>query len=1079
MRDEQQAVEELDAPHGVSIQDPEITRVLKERVKELDCLYGISAILKDNEMDTPQAIRRIINIIPKAWQHDDIASARILLKGQEFTTDNYMPTQWSQTSRIQAGGNDIGELEVCYLEKKEEEDEGPFLAEERKLIDAVAGEIGNFISLKDERAELAKEREKLVNGALKQVGAGTGPMVRGASEHAVNSTGHDPDEVNDVKQDWEIIIDLLIKTDPRTLLRITRKMMYQLYKRGDHSIESLVRSLCPPDSEDCKWCGINIPNPRQDLEALKRIQEGVFRIAKDTLPPNEISAMFHQWLREDKARALFVVSQKRGIPLVEIADELHRFWDTSKSETILAPEDDVAIRAALIRRFFTGKLGYINNAKRFIEIKDFVELLDHVVGPAQGEGKLGGKISGLYLAQKIIEREMEKDPDLESIAFPRSWYITSDTMVDVVHYNDLDETVHIKYLPPDEVKHQQLFLEQLFKNASFPPEIISGLRRVLREVGDKPIIVRSSSLLEDSFGAAFSGKYKSLFLANIGSDRMRLEALVDAIAEVYASTFFSDPIEYRKEKGLLDFSEEMGILIQEVVGNRVGPYFTPAFAGVAFSNNEFRWSPRIRREDGIIRLVAGLGTRAVDRLGDDYPMLVSPKKPDLRVNTVVDEIVRYSQKEMELINMKTGVLETLPSSKVFKEFQEEFPLADDIISVCRGGVLSHPGIQELDERNIVVTFSRLLERSPFINQISKVLDVLKRELGHPVDVEFAHDGESLYILQCRPQSQGLEVERVPVPKNIMENNKLFSAQRYVTTGLVEGVEYIVYVDPGRYEELGSKEDMMDVAATVGKLNAVLPKRKFILMGPGRWGSRGDIKLGVPVTYRDINNTALLVEIAKEKGGYLPELSFGTHFFQDLVEAEIQYLPLYPDESGSVYNDKLLGMGENKLKELVPRAKNDIVRVIRVADIADGGTLSVVMDGDAGKALAYLVPPDHWVWRMEKVNELAAELDAEVMGVHGLYVVGSTKDGTAGPASDIDLIVHFRGTEQQRYGLIGWLEDRGKKLAEENAERTGYQTGDLLDVHIITDEDLEKGTSWASHVTSRYNKAKKIEIGKGK
>ena len=131
--------------------------------------------------------------------------------------------------------------------------------------------------------------------------------------------------------------------------------------------------------------------------------------------------------------------------------------------------------------------------------------------------------------------------------------------------------------------------------------------------------MRSSSLLEDRTGAAFSGKYKSLFLGNQGTKQERLAALMDAIAEVYASVFGPDPIEYRAERGLLDVHEEMGILIQEVVGQRAGRYFLPAWSGVAFSNNEFRWSPRIRREDGLIRLVPGLGTRAVDRVGDDYP----------------------------------------------------------------------------------------------------------------------------------------------------------------------------------------------------------------------------------------------------------------------------------------------------------------------------------------------------------------------------------------------------------------------------------------------------------------------------
>ncbi len=172
-----------------------------------------------------------------------------------------------------------------------------------------------------------------------------------------------------------------------------------------------------------------------------------------------------------------------------------------------------------------------------------------------------------------------------------------------------------------------------------------GLSAALDDFAGVPVIVRSSSLLEDRVGSAFSGKYKSLFLANQGTKKERLAALLDAVAEIYASMFGPDPIEYRQERGLLDFDEQMGILIQEVVGTRNGKYFFPAFAGVAFSKNEFRWSPRITRDDGLVRLVPGLGTRAVDRTSDDYPVLIVPGQPELRVNVAVDEIIRYSPKQ--------------------------------------------------------------------------------------------------------------------------------------------------------------------------------------------------------------------------------------------------------------------------------------------------------------------------------------------------------------------------------------------------------------------------------------------------
>ena len=273
--------------------------------------------------------------------------------------------------------------------------------------------------------------------------------------------------------------------------------------------------------------------------------------------------------------------------------------------------------------------------------------------------------------------------------------------------------------------------------------------------------------------------------------------------------------------------------------------------------------------------------------------------------------------------------------------------------------------------------------------------------------------------------------------------------------------------------------MMSIAKIVGELNIRLPKRKFILMGPGRWGSRGDIKLGVPVQYREINNAAVLIEVAYRKGGYQPELSFGTHFFQDLVEADINYLPLYPGQGGTVFNETLLNVSENRLSEFVKVNDDlkDVVKLIRVADIAEGGNLVMVMDGEANEAIAYLVPPDHSSWRMSKVKEIAERLDPALYGVVALYLIGSTKEHTTGPGSDIDLLVHFRGNADQQERLLGWLDEWSVRLAKENRERTGYVAEGLLDVHLVTDQDIAERTSWAVHIGSPYGAAKEIPLPK--
>ncbi|HYN03123.1 MAG TPA: nucleotidyltransferase domain-containing protein, partial [Vicinamibacteria bacterium] len=292
----------------------------------------------------------------------------------------------------------------------------------------------------------------------------------------------------------------------------------------------------------------------------------------------------------------------------------------------------------------------------------------------------------------------------------------------------------------------------------------------------------------------------------------------------------------------------------------------------------------------------------------------------------------------------------------------------------------------------------------------------------------------------------------------------------------------------------------EVGRAVGRLNRLLPKRQFILMGPGRWGSRGDIRLGVPVTYADISNAAVLVEVARKKGGYIPDLSFGTHFFQDLVESNIRYLPLYPDDPDVVFNEGFFLRAPNALASLAPEfaGLSDVVRVIDVAKAAEGRVLRILMNGDLDEAVGVLAPPtlggetslepeaaagarpeDHWRWRLRMAQRIAALIDAARFGVKAAYVFGSTKNGTAGPASDIDLLLHVEGDDDRRRELAVWLDGWSQSLAEVNYLRTGYQTDGLLDVHYVTDADIAGGgNAFAAKIGAVTDAARPLVLGGG-
>ncbi len=587
-------------------------------------------------------------------------------------------------------------------------------------------------------------------------------------------------------------------------------------------------------------------------------------------------------------------------------------------------------------------------------------------------------------------------------------------------------------------------------------------------------------------------------MANQGTKSERMDALLEAVAEVWASLLGPDPIEYRRERGLQEFVEEMGILIQEVIGTRVGPYWLPAFAGVAFNLNEFRWSPRIQREDGLIRLVPGLGTRAVDRTADDFPVLAVPAQPGLRANQTLDEVLRYCPRQADVINLETNCFETVPLTELVNQYGSDYPMLDKIFSVLSGGRLLQKSRLLMDPENddLVPDMEGLLGGTDFINKMNILLNTLSQYMGSPVDLEFAHDGQHFYLLQCRPQAMTGDAAPAVIPVDVTEDHIVFSANRFVSNGWVPPISHIVYVVPEQYNKLPSPEAMTEVGRAVGKLNFLLPKRKFILVGPGRWGSKGDIKLGVRVTYADINNTAMLVEVARKVGNYVPDLSFGTHFFQDLVEAQIRYLPLYPDEAEVSFNDEFLGGAANLLESLLPQYAHlaDCIKVIDVPAVSDGDILRIYLNADQDAALAVLEPegetrgqpstaspePLHeprqfWRWRFRMAERMIRTLDAKRFDVRGVYLYGSVKNGTARPDSDIDLLVHFDGDQTQLFQLECWFDGWSRALAEMNYSRTGVRMAEMLNVTYLSDAEVNSGTGLAAKIGAVTNAARQLDL----
>ena len=624
------------------------------------------------------------------------------------------------------------------------------------------------------------------------------------------------------------------------------------------------------------------------------------------------------------------------------------------------------IIVVLLKGLISDHLAFVGIAKNLFSIRD----LQFVRSRRIGRGKVGGKAAGMLLAWKILQlAESQQDDDpaeplnvRSRVVLPESYFVGADVFYDFVALNDLHHLNDQKYKPRQQIEAEYPEVRQAFIGGRFPDNIVQGLRDVLHKIGPQPLIVRSSSLLEDNFGTSFAGKYESIFLPNQGTSEENLQDLLLGISEVYASVFHPDALFYRQQMGLLDYDERMAILLQEVQGERRGDYFFPTLAGVAFSRNPFRWTSKIRREDGFVRMVWGMGTRAVERVAQDYPRMVALSHPQLRPEVGAVEIRRYSQHYVDLINLAENRFETWPVNKILSM---EFPSARLLVSVDKGDYLQRPLAYDpsVPPGKLVLTFDNLLTRTPFVPLLKAMLQTLTTYFGCSVDVEFTADilpgrpqpDFCFHLLQCRPQALEEPQQTVEIPTTVSADDVLFTADRLVPHGRVQRIRHVVFVDPRAYARSPDETTRLQIARIVGRLNQALEEKSFILIGPGRWGSSSP-ELGVKVTYADIFHTAMLVELGLAEGdGAAPEVSYGTHFFQDLVEANIYPLAVYPGQRDVAFAWNFFCNSPNHLADLVPEAARyaEYVRVIDVREASEGRLLEVIMDGDQGKAMGYL------------------------------------------------------------------------------------------------------------------------------
>jgi len=579
-------------------------------------------------------------------------------------------------------------------------------------------------------------------------------------------------------------------------------------------------------------------------------------------------------------------------------------------------------------------------AQHYLTLDDLVAVRDRQIGI----GRIGGKAAGMLLARAILRQEA---PDLTGrLEAHDSFYVGAEVFHTFLVENGLWWARHRQRNPATFLQDINEVRDRILAGR-FPDYVLDQFGGMLDYFGEWPFIVRSSSLLEDAYGNSFAGKYESVFCVNRGPREARMGALLDAVRRVYASAMGEEALQYRLRRGLLDRDEQMALLVMRVSGAGHGRWFYPQSAGVGLSFNPYPWDPRIDPQAGVVRLVFGLGTRAVDRADDDYTRLVALNAPSLRPETNFEDICDTAQRRMDALDLETNQFVSAHFLDILK----------DAVDLPLDLFISEQEMSDQPARR-ALTFDGLLQQTGFVEDLRKMLALLEKAYAHTVEIEFAlnvlRDGSyRIHLLQCRT----LQVRRqdaVPLPTAPPS----VSMRRLEAHGAVIGlsrdlpIDLVVYVIAAPFASL-PMQARHEIARVIGRINHACAGRgwRVLLMGPGRWGTR-DPALGVPVHYSEINQMSALGEIVAMRDTLVPDVSLGTHFLSELVEMDVLYFALFPRQEGNRLDETWLTSVPNRLAEF-DRNASPWSGVIHVAD---GGDLA-----GAGRALRILAnAPDQRV-----------------------------------------------------------------------------------------------------------------------
>ncbi len=544
-----------------------------------------------------------------------------------------------------------------------------------------------------------------------------------------------------------------------------------------------------------------------------------------------------------------------------------------------------------------------------------------------GKGTIGGKGRSLLFALRKLRDS--GDEELAGTKVPDSIYLS----IDVFHRFLENVRGFNRLLSAGDPQ----LIEDAFMKTPLPDDARIFITSFLAGMND-PVVIRSSSRLEDDVKHSFAGKYLTTFLCNgEGSAEERAAAVENEVKRIYSRTFFPAAVEYRSRHNLGD--DDMGIIIIRMAGRWRGRYYYPTIAGVGYSQNFRRWTTRIKQEDGLVRIVFGLGTMSTKR---GYARTVSLSNPILRPEGFAPEkISAIAQESFHVIDRENpNTLTTLDIKKEWRhllKYHSDFSVYAQIYSFCDGeggfSRLMKNMLQLPEASKVCFTFDEFPQIYPgFFRRMKKTLKLLEAEMGLPADVEFAFEPteDSFCLIQSRPfWSNSHMYSGIP---EVEQSRILLQADRMVTHGSVTGIHKIIYVDYGLYYK---GHDFYGTARQIGELNKSSDE-PYILVAPGRIGSSNP-ELGVPVHYSELTHCRAMVELGIPRLGFMPELSYGTHFFSDLEVDGVLYMPVFAGEDRNIYNYDWF---EDTQWE---KCQNEAVRIYR-------GNFAVYMDGETNRGI---------------------------------------------------------------------------------------------------------------------------------